>query len=124
MNMIQWMVAILLLGIVLPGDVWAWGYRDRLDVVIGPYWGPRYYRDYYYPPVVVERPATQIYVEQPAQEVIVERAAPSVVVDAPLPPGAISNDWYYCAKSKKYYPYVKECSEGWKKVPSKPAGVP
>jgi len=28
--------------------------------------------------------------------------------------------WYYCASEKSYYPYVANCPEGWKLVPSQP----
>jgi hypothetical protein len=28
--------------------------------------------------------------------------------------------WHYCAASQAYYPYVKECAEGWQLVPSQP----
>jgi len=28
--------------------------------------------------------------------------------------------WYYCASAKGYYPYVPNCPEGWKSVPSQP----
>jgi hypothetical protein len=36
---------------------------------------------------------------------------------APAQPQA---DWYYCADSKSYYPYVRECPAGWQRVPSTP----
>ncbi len=29
--------------------------------------------------------------------------------------------WYYCAESKTYYPYVKECPGGWQRVTPQPA---
>ena len=28
--------------------------------------------------------------------------------------------WYYCAATRGYYPYVKECPGGWQKVPPAP----
>jgi hypothetical protein len=31
-----------------------------------------------------------------------------------------STDWYYCASTNGYYPYVKECAEGWQRVPPQP----
>ena len=27
--------------------------------------------------------------------------------------------WYYCGSTKKYYPYVTSCKEGWQKVDPK-----
>jgi hypothetical protein len=76
----------------------------------GPgYWGPWPYYGYpayypYYPaPVVVQSPP-QIYVErnEPAT------AAPE------------AGYWYYCAATRGYYPYVKECPAGWQKVAPTP----
>ena len=29
--------------------------------------------------------------------------------------------WYYCEQTRGYYPYVKECPAGWKRVPPAPA---
>jgi hypothetical protein len=29
-------------------------------------------------------------------------------------------DWYFCAGSNAYYPYVRECPGGWQRVPSQP----
>ena len=31
-----------------------------------------------------------------------------------------SQDWYYCEQTRGYYPYVKECPGGWKRVPPAP----
>ena len=28
--------------------------------------------------------------------------------------------WYYCEQTRGYYPYVKECPGGWKRVPPAP----
>lgn len=28
--------------------------------------------------------------------------------------------WYYCKSSRKYYPYVSVCPEGWRSVPAQP----
>lgn len=44
---------------------------------------------------------------------------------APPPPAAAarapsSNVWYFCESSNAYYPYVKECAQGWKSVPAVP----
>ena len=47
------------------------------------------------------------YVEQN-----VPQAAP-----APAQP---QEDWYYCADSNAYYPYVRECAEGWQRVSPTP----
>ncbi len=40
----------------------------------------------------------------------------------PMPPASpASSFWYYCADSKMYYPYVRQCSTGWLKVVPKTA---
>ena len=73
----------------------------------GPYYP--YYRPYYsYPPayypapvVVQQQPLT--YIEQPAAEAAQSQAY-----------------WYYCAASRAYYPYVKDCPAGWQRVAPQP----
>lgn len=114
-------LVLLLSGL---GNVWAGG---RLDVYIGPSWGPRHYPShrhyypmpYYFPPpiyyppqvIVVPPPEPQVYIEQ--AEVPVE----------PVPQAAPAQQyWYYCTSAKGYYPYVKECPGGWQKVLPVPPG--
>jgi len=102
--------AVLALSAVLLGAVstpaFAWHHGGvRFGVVIGapfyPWYAPPYY---YYPPaypsVVVPQGPTS-YVEQGG-------AQPA--------PSQSSSYWYYCAESKTYYPYVKECPAGWLRV--------
>ena len=53
---------------------------------------------------------------------VAERDAPPL---APPPPTAAarapsSGVWYFCEASNAYYPYVKECPQGWKNVPAVP----
>ena len=68
-----------------------------------PYYPPAYpYYDPYYDPAV---PTT--YVEQ---------AAP------PLPAQQEGQWWYYCDQAQAYYPYVRECAGGWRKVAPTPPG--
>lgn len=67
------------------------------------YYPPAYYAPpYYYPPAVVSSPP--VYVEQ----------------QAPAAPAPQTNYWYYCADSRAYYPYVKECPGGWQRVAPQP----
>lgn len=68
-----------------------------------PYLAPAYG----YPSVVMGYSSPRVYVEQ------------SVVQTAPAPSLAQA-DWYYCAASKAYYPYVAECPSGWQRVPAQP----
>jgi hypothetical protein len=84
--------------------------RARVHFYWGPawYWGPAYYYPppyYYYPPA---RPA------EPTQ--YIERIEPTE-----------TGSWYYCEDGNGYYPYVKECPAGWRRVPATPppsAGAP
>ena len=64
-----------------------------------------YYPPYYaYPSVVVrEQPTTYI-----------ERGDAAPVREARR------DWWYYCPETKTYYPYVKECANGWQKVEPRP----
>jgi hypothetical protein len=63
-----------------------------------------YYPPAYYPPVVAAPAAQPVYVEQSPPQ-----AAPPA-----------EQSWYYCADSKTYYPYVKECRSPWQRVPARP----
>lgn len=98
-----------------PAD--AHGRRTHVHVGVGfgywgPFWGPPwwhypapYYSPYYYPaPVVVQR-APVTYIEQGSSNTS----------------GDSGGWWYYCDASKGYYPYVKECPSGWRRVPPAPA---
>jgi hypothetical protein len=78
-----------------------------------PYYGyPYAYPAYGYPAPAYGYPvagayAAPAYVEQGAQ------AAPA--------PAQAQGDWYYCAASRTYYPYVGECPAGWQRVPAQPS---
>jgi hypothetical protein len=72
-----------------------------------PYYSP-YYGSAYYPPVASTEPTTYIEQEQDQAQAAPEQA-----------PSAAS--WYYCAASKTYYPYVKQCSSPWQQVAPQPA---
>ena len=61
---------------------------------------------YAYPPAVVGSYSSPTYVEQGATQAA---------------PGQVQGDWYYCAASRSYYPYVTECPAGWQRVPSQPS---
>jgi hypothetical protein len=89
------------------------GSRLHLGFVFGgPLWYPGpaysypypYAYPYAYPPAVVVPQAPRVYIERD-DRVAQERA-----------PGY----WYYCRESNTYYPYVKECSEPWERVPAQP----
>lgn len=87
---------------------WGWWW------VVGPRW--TYYE---YP----------IYPEPPNTQVLVQQAMPTVVLPSvqtlPLPTVSnVTQNWYYCAPVKTYYPYVPTCSEPWTVVPATPPDAP
>ena len=105
------------------GGGWGWGWRGGWwgpGVYIGagfanPYWWypyygypyPYAYPSYAYgypaysPPVVEGSPQTYIQQEPPTQQY-----------------------WYYCQSAQGYYPYVRECPEGWQQVAPQPPPAP
>jgi hypothetical protein len=73
--------------------------------------------------VIVQQP--QVYVEQvpPASQTTPGNAPAQQAPSAQAAP----SDWYYCAPTKTYFPYVKECSEAWTRVtptPPQPTKAP
>lgn len=86
-----------------------WGAYYYYNAPYGGY--PGYYAPYD-PQVVVEQ-APQ-YQDQPSMP-------PQDGVAPPNTQGAAS--WYYCDSSRTYYPYSKQCAEGWRAVPVTPPGA-
>jgi hypothetical protein len=107
----KFILVLLALFLAGTGGAWAHGWRGHVGVYVGdPFWGPVWYPPpYYYPPQVVVVPAPQppVYVEQ-------QDAAPA----APAAGG--QHYWYFCKSAKGYYPYIKECPDGWQKVLPQP----
>jgi hypothetical protein len=68
----------------------------------GGYYYP-YASPYYYPPAYAVPSGPTTYTEQ----------------SAPAPESG-DNYWYYCADSKAYYPYAKQCPGGWTRVAPTP----
>jgi hypothetical protein len=62
---------------------------------------------YVYPPPAIRHFPAPVYVEQ--------SVAPAVSA-----PSQAQSDWFYCAGSQTYYPYARECSGGWQRVPAQP----
>jgi hypothetical protein len=69
------------------------------------YWGPDYYSSSPYRQVVSVRAEPLVYIERG---------------DAAAPPGSEVGYWYQCADPDGYYPYVKDCAGGWRKVEPQP----
>jgi hypothetical protein len=88
------------------------GGHTRFRFYLGvPLFGPAYYPPYYAPY------NTPYYYPQ---ETIVPYAPPVYVEQRPAPALPVQGNWYYCAASKAYYPYVRECPAGWQEVPAQP----
>lgn len=86
----------------------------RWGISIGvPLYGLGYYPGYYPYPYAYPAPA-YAYPAPPAA--YVEQGVPQAAPAPAQPQG----DWFYCADSKTYYPYVRECPAGWQRVPSMP----
>ena len=95
-------------GMLTAGSALAW-HHSRVSIGFGfgfPYYAAPWY---YYPPPAYY-PAPVVIQQQPPVYVERQDAAPET-----------QNYWYYCADSKTYYPYVKECPAGWQRVPATPA---
>lgn len=93
---------------------WGFGpsfYGFGLGYGLGSYYGGYYpyyggYGDYYGYPSVVTVPSTPpVYIQQ----------SPPVVQQYQ------SGYWYYCSNPEGYYPYIKECLNGWQQVEPRPS---
>lgn len=117
------LILMLLLGAAASEGAWAHRGHGRVGVGVvigapllgwpGYYYPPYPYYSYppYYPypaPVVVES-SPPVYIEQGGASSADE---------------AEQGNWYYCRKSKAYYPYVKQCPGGWQKVAPQPSSEP
>lgn len=67
------------------------------------------------------------YVYPPAAPVVVTPAQPPVYIQQPpvaqqsQPQPPATSYWYYCRNPEGYYPYVKNCPEGWLQVAPQPS---
>jgi len=96
------------------GPGW-WG----VGLGLGLGWGASYYGDPYgwYPGYYAPYDS-QVVVEQAPQYQVQQTMPPQGSV---APPNAqAAANWYYCESSRTYYPYVKQCAEGWRAVPATP----
>jgi hypothetical protein len=74
-----------------------------------PYYGGYGYGGYGYPSTVVTVPATPpVYIQQ----------------TPPVAQQYQSGYWYYCSNPEGYYPYIKQCLNGWQQVAPTPPTHP
>lgn len=101
-------IFIMLLALAV-ASVSGAAHAARVGVYVGPayrYYYPVAPAPYYYAPVVAVPVVPDNYVEQG---------------QSPGEQAQSGATWYYCDASKAYYPYVKQCSGGWREVPAQPA---
>ena len=122
----------ILLGAAVTAIACASGaaHAGRVGVVVGV-GGPWYYpvvpAPYYYGPpgpvIVAPPPQPPDYIEQgqPQSGPVDPSYAQGPGGAAPDDEGNAGDTWYFCDASKTYYPYVKQCSSGWRAVPAQPA---
>jgi hypothetical protein len=82
------------------GPGWAWG-QGWWGLPAHPYYPYYPYYSYY-----------------PASATVVDPAPPTYA--QPSTPSNGDSYWYYCQDPPGFYPYVKECPEGWMKVVLEP----
>ena len=100
------LAALVLLSVSMaPGDASA-GVYVRGGVWIGPGWGPGYSPYYPYP----YYPYNPYYAAPPA---VIQQQPTNV---SPPPQQEDRGYWYFCQNPQGYYPYVKQCPNGWMKV--------
>jgi hypothetical protein len=95
-------LSALIMAAIVSGEAFAHHGRARVGVYVGPYWGPYWGwgPGYYYPPPYYYYPPAPA---QPTE--YIERIDSSE-----------QGWWYFCDESRGYYPHVKDCPAGWKRV--------
>jgi hypothetical protein len=112
-----------------PGWGPGWGPGWRAGWWWGPGWGPRWGWSPVWGPGVVVAPTVvwpapavavppAVVVPSVPPTVYIERDEPATA--APAPPQQPGHWWYYCQSSRAFYPYARECAEGWQRVPPAP----
>jgi|PersoiStandDraft_1058852.scaffolds.fasta_scaffold41838_1 hypothetical protein len=81
-----------------------------------PLYGLGYYSAPYYSYPAYAYPAPAYSYPAPAMAPSGAYVEQGYAQAAPAP----QQDWYYCAGSNAYYPYVRECPGGWQRVPAQP----
>lgn len=95
-------------------------FRGSLGIWIGPswdpwwWWGPLVYPGPYFYPSAYPYYGSPPVVTQPPP--VYDRQVPVVEEE--------ESYWYYCQDPPGYYPYVRQCPQGWMKVVPKPESAP
>ena len=103
------------------GHGYGYGGNVRFGISLGlPIYAPGYYPAPYYAYPAYAYPAPAY--TYPAA--VMGSYSPPVYVErgeAQAAPAQARGDWYYCAASRAYYPYVGECPAGWQRLPAQPS---
>ncbi len=92
------------------------------SIYYSPYYASPYYPPYGYAPAYGYAPGYGAAYAQPAYpQPAYAQPAYAQQNQAAVQPQA--NNWYYCASSNGYYPYVRSCPEGWQTVSPTPPGM-
>lgn len=115
-------VVVLLLGLLVTELAWAHGYQFRhghrhhahVGIAIGvplliATWRYPPPQIYTYPPVVTLQSPPQAYIEMSDMNARQQQRS--------------DGWWYYCHNPDGYYPYVKECPQGWQQVEPRPSDL-
>ena len=104
--------------------------HGRLGISLGlPLYGPAYYPGpYVYPAPAYAYPAPAYAYPGPVYSYPAPAYAPgptyapsaAYVEQSYAAPAPVQPEWYYCASSNAYFPYVRECPGGWQRVPAQP----
>ncbi len=100
------------LGLALGAAIVGLAYYSRPAYSYPAYTYPEPAYPYTYPGPAYAYPGPAVAPSAGYIEQYVPHAAPA--------PAQVQGDWFYCAGSNAYYPYVRECLEGWQRVPSTP----
>lgn len=110
------LLCVLALGAGTASSAWARHFHH--GVHIGVYIGPSFGWGWYYPPPVYYYPYPLVVMAPAAPPVYIEQAP------AAAQPEPQANYWYYCSNPDGYYPYIKQCPGGWKRVAPLPPAPP
>lgn len=72
--------------------------------VVSPIWDPNFWSNYDHPKPKFDPSADST-------------TSPATVPHTPVQ----TSTWFYCPKSRVYYPYVRECTSGWQQVSPRPS---
>ena len=116
------LLSAALLGATAPGPAQAdsgFGWGLGFGLLIG---APLLASSYYYRPYYLPYGYAPYYPYGPSYEATY--APPAYVQQSPAPIQIQqAYSWYYCPSSNGYYPYVRQCPEGWQQVSPTPPGL-